>query len=242
MSILKVPANERGFADYSWLKANYSFSFANYYNPQKMGFGALRVLNNDTISQGQGFQTHSHQDMEIITIPLFGSIAHQDSTGTNGIIETGEIQIMSAGTGISHSEFNASKTQNLELFQIWIIPEKNGLKPRYDQAKFDPKDRQNQWQVVISPNPEKHEQIPKTLQIFQQSYFSLADLGTDQSLVYNFYNQKNGENGVYLIVIEGQIEIAGTEFGPKDAAEIIDQNSFEIKSKTDAKILVIETL
>jgi quercetin 2,3-dioxygenase len=145
-------------------------------------------------------------------------------------------------TGISHSEFNASKTQNLELFQIWIIPEKNGLKPRYDQAKFDPKDRQNQWQVVISPNPEKHEQSQKPLQIFQQSYFSLADLGTDQSLIYKFNSQKNTENGVYLIVIEGQIEITGTEFGPKDAAEITNTNSFEIKSKTNAKILVIETV
>ena len=148
---------------------------------------------------------------------------------------------MSAGTGISHSEFNASKTQNLELFQIRIIPEKNGLKPRYDQAKFDPKDRQNQWQVVISPN-QKHEQTQKPLQIFQQSYFSLTDLGTDQGLIYNFHNQKNTENGVYLIVIEGQIEIAGTEFGPKDAAEITNTNSFEIKSKTEAKILVIETI
>ena len=243
MSYLKIPANERGFADYGWLKANYSFSFANWYNPQKMGFKSLRVFNNDIVAAAEGFPTHGHENMEIVTIPLSGSIAHKDSTGSNGIIETGEIQIMSAGTGITHSEFNASQTEELELFQIWITPKKNGLKPRYDQAKFNPKERQNQWQVIVSPQPESHQQnYPKNqkpLQIYQETYFSLADLEGEKKLIYKFNNPKAG---VYLMVIEGQIEINQITLTKRDTMQIVDQNQFEITTKTKASLLVIETV
>ena len=239
MSIVKIPASERGFADYGWLQANYSFSFANWYHPQKMGFGALRVLNNDIVAPASGFPTHSHQNMEIVTIPLTGSIAHRDSTGTDGIIKTGEIQIMSAGTGISHSEYNASQNENLELFQIWIIPNQNGLKPRYDQATFDPQKRQNQWQIIVSPNPENYEGNNKPLKIYQESYFSLADLEAGKKLIYKLNNPKAG---VYLMVIDGEIVVEDIVLAKRDALEITSLDQFVILAKSSAKLLAIETV
>jgi quercetin 2,3-dioxygenase len=239
MSYKKISANERGQANYGWLQANYSFSFSNWYNPAKMGFGALRVLNNDTVAPAGGFPTHSHEDMEIITIPLSGSIAHKDSIGTDGIIQTGEIQIMSAGTGISHSEYNGSQTEKLELFQIWVIPNQYGLKPRYDQTKFDPKERQNQWQTIVSPNPENHKQTQKPLKIYQESYFNLADLQVGETLIYTLNNPKDG---IYLMIIEGEIEINEITLSKRDAVEITGENEIQITAKTQASILVIETV
>jgi len=243
MSYLKIPANERGFADYGWLKPAYSFSFSNWYNPNKMGFKSLLVLNNDIVAPAAGFPTHGHQNMEIITIPLRGSIAHKDSTGSDGIIQTGEVQIMSAGTGITHSEFNASQTEDLELFQIWILPEQNNLQPRYDQTAFNQEERQNKWQIVVSPNPENdqknYQQQQKPLKIYQQSYLSLADIEEGKKLIYNL---KNSQAGVYLMLIEGQIEINGTVLTKRDAMEITNETEFEITAQSKASVLVIETV
>ncbi len=145
-------ANERGFADHGWLHANHSFSFANWYDPTKMHFGLMRVLNDDVIAGGKGFGDHPHDNMEIVTILLSGAIAHKDNTGTDGIIRKGDVQIMSAGTGITHSEFNASKTEELNLFQVWIFPKLENIKPRYEQKTFDENDRLNKWQIVVSPD------------------------------------------------------------------------------------------
>lgn len=239
MSIKRIPESERGTSDHGWLKAKFSFSFANWYNPQKMGFGALRVLNNDRISGGAGFPTHYHQNMEIVTIPLRGAVAHKDSTGTDGIIKAGEVQIMSAGTGITHSEYNASKTEELELFQIWITPETIGLQPRYDQKDFDKTQKKNKWQVIVSPTPEKHEQSQEPIKIYQQAYFNLGDVEESKILEYKLNNPKHG---VYLMIIEGEIEVDGQKFEKRDTAEIRNIKSFKIKANKDAKLLAIEVV
>src|SRR5665811_894789 len=143
-------ASERGNANFGWLNSNHSFSFGHWYDPQKIHFGALRVLNDDVVKGGEGFGTHPHDNMEIVSIPLKGSLAHKDSTGTDGIIKTGDVQIMSAGTGIRHSEFNASKTEEVNFLQIWIIPKQQNIKPRYQQKTFNVSDRKNKWQTVVS--------------------------------------------------------------------------------------------
>ena len=239
MAIKKNPASERGAADHGWLKAKFSFSFADWHNPEKVRFGALRVLNNDRVIGGAGFPTHPHRDMEIVTIPLSGAVAHRDSLGTDGVIKTGEVQIMSAGSGILHSEYNASKTDELEIFQIWIIPEVRGLQPRYDQRGFDETERENKWQVVVSPTPEKHEQSQSPLKIYQQSYFSLTNLYAGNTLEYKL---NNPNHGVYMMIIEGEVRLSGQTFEKRDAAEIIDVESFSIKADSDAKLLAIEVV
>jgi len=152
IQIEKYPASERGYADHGWLKANHSFSFAQWYNPERIHFGALRVLNDDTVAPGMGFGTHPHDNMEIITIPLFGAVSHRDSMGNEGTIPAGEVQVMSAGTGVTHSEFNRNQNAELKLFQIWIIPNERNVTPRYDQYKIDPLSHQNRFAQLISPN------------------------------------------------------------------------------------------
>src|SRR5665647_1486243 len=184
-------ANERGFADHGWLRANHSFSFANWYNPAKVHFGTLRVLNDDLIAGGKGFGAHPHDNMEIVTIPLSGAIAHKDSTGTEGIISKGDVQIMSAGTGITHSEFNASKSEELNLFQVWVFPKVKNIKPRYEQKTFDEKDRVNKWKIVVSPD-EKDGGI----WINQDAVFSLSHAAKETSLIYK--NKFKG-NRIYLM-------------------------------------------
>jgi len=238
MSIKKILESERGSSNHGWLKAKFSFSFANWYHPEKMGFGALRVLNNDKIAPAGGFPTHSHSDMEIVTIPLKGAVAHKDSTGTDGIIKAGEVQIMSAGTGILHSEYNASETEELELFQIWVIPDTMNLKPRYDQRSFEEAERVNKWQIVVAPNPEKFtKQKQKPLKIYQEAYFSLTSLDATKTLEYKF---NDSQNGAYLMVVEGEVETEGENFRKRDAAEITNLENFEIKAKQDSKVLVVE--
>jgi len=237
MSIKRIPEAERGTSDHGWLKAKFSFSFANWYNPNKMGFGTLRVLNNDKIAAGTGFPTHPHQDMEIVTIPLKGGVAHKDSVGNDGIITAGEVQIMSAGTGIAHSEYNASKTDELELFQIWVLPEQQGLPPRYDQKSFDEKEQNNAWQVVVSADPSKHTQNQEPIKIYQQAYFNLANLDEGKSLGYVL---NNSQHGVYLMVIEGEVNLGEQTLGKRDAAEITNHDSFTITATSQARLLAIE--
>ncbi|MES1226213.1 MAG: pirin family protein [Bacteroidota bacterium] len=225
-------ASERGTADYGWLKANYYFSFAQHYNPAKMSFGLLRVLNDDTIAGGGGFPTHPHANMEIVTIPLTGGIAHKDSTGGQGIIKAGDVQVMSAGSGVQHSEFNASKTESSNLFQLWVFPKKRNIQPRYDQRTYDINDRVNKWQTVVSPI-----ETDAALWINQDARFSLTKLEAGKELTYT--NGFKG-NGVYLVVINGSVTVADNTLAKRDALGISDTDSFVIKASEDAELLAVE--
>ena len=173
------PAAGRGSADFGWLKAKQSFSFGRWYDPEKIHFGALRVLNDDIIQGGQGFGTHPHDNMEIVTIPLHGALAHKDSTGGNGIINAGDVQIMSAGTGVTHSEFNASKTEDAQTLQVWVFPKHQNIKPRYDQRSFSDTRQKNSWQVVVSPDEKDG-----ALWINQDAIFAVADVDAGNTLIY----------------------------------------------------------
>ncbi|MEO6488462.1 MAG: pirin family protein, partial [Ferruginibacter sp.] len=209
MKIAIQKASERGTANHGWLNAKYYFSFSNYHNPEKVHFGALRVLNDDIVAGGGGFPPHPHDNMEIVTIPLTGALAHKDNSGGAGIIKAGDVQIMSAGTGVQHSEVNESKTESVNLFQLWVFPKERNIKPRYDQRTFDINDRVNKWQVVVSPKEED-----KALWINQDSVFALTKLEAGRSL--NYENSFKG-NGVYLVVIKGSVKINDTILDKRDA-------------------------
>ena len=232
MKAVITKAADRGSADHGWLKPNHYFSFGGYRNDEKVHFGALRVLNDDWIAGGGAFPTHPHDNMEIVTIPFTGALQHKDSTGGSGIIKAGDVQIMSAGSGVEHSEANASATEPVTLFQIWVYPKINNIEPRYDQRSFNVEDRANKWQVVVSPVEEDN-----ALWINQDAKFSLANLDKDKSLVYK--NAFEG-NGVFLVVIDGEVEINGQLFSKRDAAAIEDANEFSIKANTDTQLLAIE--
>ncbi len=225
-------ASQRGSADYGWLKPNYYFSFSNFYDPSKVHFGLLRVLNDDLIAGGGKFHTHPHDNMEIVTIPLAGAVAHKDSTGGEGLIKAGDVQIMSAGSGVQHSEANASATDPLSLFQVWVFPKVKNIQPRYDQRTFDEAGRDGQWQVVVSPRKEDD-----ALWINQDARFSLANVKAGERLTY-----RNGftGNGVFLVVIDGSVKTAGTQLGKRDAIGIYDTDSFDVTATTDAYLLAIE--
>ncbi|MDP2067813.1 MAG: pirin family protein [Lutibacter sp.] len=228
-------AANRGKANYGWLDANYSFSFANYYDPEKVNFGALRVLNNDTIQGGMGFGTHPHDNMEIITIPLSGALKHKDSMGNKWIaIEAGEVQVMSAGSGLQHSEMNNSPNEEIELFQIWIFPDKNDVEPRYDQLKFDPSERKNKLQILVSSIDDD---VKNTLKIHQDALISSIDL--DENSDFN-YTLKSENHGLYVMVVEGEIDIENENLGKKDAIGISDAKSVNIKAKSASELLFIE--
>ncbi|ULQ55029.1 pirin family protein [Flavihumibacter rivuli] len=232
MKTIFHPAADRGHANFGWLDSYHSFSFGRWYNPEKVHFGALRVLNDDIVIGGAGFGTHPHDNMEIVSIPLSGALAHKDSTGTDGLINTGDVQIMSAGSGIQHSEFNASKTDPVNFLQVWVFPKLANIKPRYDQKTYNVEDRKNKWQVVVSPDEKDG-----ALWINQDSLFNLADLQVGKSLEYQ--PRFNG-NGVYFFVIEGEVEIAGQTLQKRDAVGVWDTNAMEVAAKTDARILAIE--
>ncbi|MEO8770464.1 MAG: pirin family protein [Ferruginibacter sp.] len=225
-------ASERGGANHGWLNAKHYFSFAGYHNPEKVHFGLLRVLNDDTIAGGTGFPAHPHDNMEIVTIPLSGALQHKDNAGGEGVIKAGDVQIMSAGSGVKHSEFNASKTEDATLFQVWIFPKVRNIKPRYDQRTYDINDRINKWQVVVSPNENDN-----ALWINQDARFSLTKLEAGKMLTYE--NAFKG-NGVYLVVVNGSVEIDGKQFSKRDAVGIADTDQFSIKASEDAELMAIE--
>lgn len=229
MNTIIHKSSERGKVNHGWLKANHSFSFANYYDPNKEQFGALRVLNDDIVEAGYGFGMHPHNNMEIVTIPLKGTLKHKDSTGNEGLIKAGDVQIMSAGKGIMHSE-HATADEDVNLFQIWVFPKVTNIEPRYDQRTFDINDSANKWQIVVSPD-EKHQ----ALFINQDAYFSLGNFDTATS----YHINKNG-NGVYLMVIEGEIEINGSVLANRDAIGITDAAKFDINILQPAKLLAVE--
>lgn len=226
-------ASQRGFADHGWLKATHSFSFANYYDNEKMHFGKLRVLNDDIVAPSRGFDLHPHQDMEIITIPLSGKLRHTDNTGNEDVISAGEVQVMSAGAGIWHSEYNASDTEDLNLFQIWIFTNKRKLKPRYDQKEFDRTERLDSWQLFVSPNGQSN-----SLSINQSAYISIIE--TKEDNLKNYQLKEQG-NGVYFMLIEGKIQIEEHLLEKRDAVGVWNfLDTVEIQFLENSKLLAIE--
>jgi redox-sensitive bicupin YhaK (pirin superfamily) len=225
-------AEKRGYADHGWLKAYYSFSFANYYNPENIHFGALRVLNDDTIDEGKGFGTHPHDNMEIITIPLSGELEHKDSMGNSGIISTGEIQVMSAGTGIQHSEFNKNQKEKLEVLQIWIFPNQKNVEPRYDQISLKSVQKENELYQIVSPNKDD-----EGVWIHQDAWVHLGNLSKNWT---GEYRLRGKNHGVYLFVIKGSISIGNHELYKRDSLGITETDNFKIEALSDSRILIIE--
>lgn len=232
MTLTIQRAGERGSGDYGWLKPNYYFSFGSYNNPQKVHFGLLRVLNDDFIAGGGAFPTHPHDNMEIVTIPFSGALQHKDSTGGKGIIKAGDVQIMSAGTGVQHSEANDSAKDPVTLFQVWIYPKKRNITPRYDQRTFNVLERINKWQYVVSP-----QEKDAGLWINQDARFAMTNLEAGKTLHYE--NAFKG-NGVYLVVINGSVELEENKLNKRDAVGIEDTEGFTITASEDAELLVIE--
>ncbi|NVJ88964.1 MAG: pirin family protein [Flavobacteriaceae bacterium] len=224
-------ANSRGFANHGWLKSYHTFSFASYNNPERMNFGMLRVLNDDVVQPKMGFGTHPHRNMEIISIPISGALSHKDSMENKRSIEVGEVQVMSAGTGITHSEFNDSSTKETNFLQLWIIPEKLEVEPYYNQKKFDAEGRKNKFQTLVSP---RTNQVEGSLPIHQQGYIAMADLDENKSLSYTL------NNGAYLFVIEGEVEVADEILEKRDALGLTDVNSVTIKANKNSKFIVID--
>jgi redox-sensitive bicupin YhaK (pirin superfamily) len=225
-------ANTRGHADHGWLNAYHSFSFASWYNPERIQFGMLRVLNDDTVAAGMGFGTHPHDNMEIITIPLEGDLAHKDSMGNAAIIKTGDVQVMSAGTGIQHSEFNPNADQCTKLFQIWLFPKYRNVEPRYQQITLDTAKQKNDFAQILSPNAED-----EGVWIYQDAWFYLSEFDTNTSKTLSL--KKEG-NGFYIMNIEGEIEVKGEKLEKRDAIGIWETNEIEIKANSNARFLVME--
>ena len=225
-------ADTRGNANHGWLNAYHSFSFANWYNPDRIQFGALRVLNDDTIAAGMGFGTHPHDNMEIITIPLEGDLAHKDSMGNSSIIKSGDIQVMSAGTGIQHSEYNPNENQQTKLFQIWLFPNKQNVTPRYEQITLNKEEQKNNFSQILSPSPENN-----GVWIHQDAWFYLSNFDKDFSKKLNL--KKEG-NGFYIMNIEGKIEVNGSTLEKRDAIGIWDTETININAITESKFLVME--
>ena len=224
-------ANTRGHNSFGWLNSFHSFSFGHYYNPERMHFGALRVLNDDTVAAGMGFGKHPHDNMEIVSIPLSGDLHHQDSTGRNEIIRQHDVQIMSAGSGIAHSEMNANKDQQVKFLQIWVMPKELNITPRYEQKSFKPEDRANQILTVVAPDNKD------AVWINQDAWFSLANFEAGKNDEY-FLRQM--DNGVYVFVINGTVTINDTVLNERDGLGIWDISSVKIEANTHTEFLLIE--
>lgn len=223
-------SEERGHANHGWLDARHSFSFASYYHPDKVHFGALRVLNDDIVAPAMGFSQHPHDNMEIITIPLSGALKHKDSMGNGSVIQQGEVQVMSAGKGVFHSEMNGSTTEPVNLFQIWIFPNKKDVEPRYDQITYELE--QDELVQVVSPTSED-----AGTWIHQNAWIHLGQLGENKELRYSLHDKNSG---VYILVIEGSISIAGEELTTKDAIGISEIEDVTLHASSDTRLLVLE--
>lgn len=232
MQTIYHAADSRGNADHGWLKSRHTFSFANYYDPQRMGFGALRVINDDFVTAGQGFGKHSHRDMEIISIPLLGKLAHGDSIGNEGVIETGEIQVMSAGTGIIHSEMNGDNEEAVKFLQIWVMPNKMNVEPRYQQIRMDDLMQPNTFNQVLSPNADD-----AGVWIHQNAWFSMGNFDKG---VTETYQLKDPNNGVYIFVISGKVVVNGNTLDTRDGLGVWDTKNFTMDVEDDAKVLLME--
>lgn len=232
MKTILHKSETRGHANHDWLNTRHTFSFANYYNPERVNFGVLRVLNDDWIAAGEGFGTHPHDNMEIITIPVAGVVEHKDSMGNHGIISAGEIQVMSAGTGIFHSEYNHEKTKALELFQIWVFPNKKNVTPRYDQISLADIEKVDEFYQILSPNPND-----QGVWIHQNAWFHMGDFSEGWE---GKYELKGKQNSVYFFVIEGNVTVAGQKLNRRDGLGVTEAESIDIKVNSLTKLLVME--
>lgn len=230
-SILHKSAS-RGDANHGWLHSRHTFSFANYYNPERMHFGVLRVLNDDVVAGGMGFGTHPHDNMEIISIPLEGDLEHKDSMGNTAVIKSGDIQVMSAGTGISHSEYNKNKDAAVKFLQIWLFPNKRNVTPRYDQITLKKEDRTNKLQQIISPNADD-----AGVWIHQNAWFHLGDFdkGHEQK-----YELKDKTNGLYIFVLSGEITVNDQALSARDGLGIWEISDVNFKASSNAEVLLME--
>ena len=226
-------ADTRGEANHGWLKSNHSFSFANYRNPERMHFGVLRVLNDDVVAQGRGFGTHPHDNMEIISIPLEGDLEHKDSMGNVAVIKKGDVQVLSAGTGISHSEYNKNANQEVKFLQIWLFPNQKNVTPRYDQITLKDATAKNKLAQILSPNADDD-----GVWIHQNAWFHMGDLEQGFSTTYQLKDAKN--NGVYAFVLEGDVTIGAQKLNKRDGYGVWDTKSFELKADSAAKVLLME--
>lgn len=224
-------ADSRGHANHGWLDSHHTFSFANYYDPSRMHFGALRVLNDDIVAGGMGFGKHPHDNMEIISIPLKGELEHEDSMGNKFAIKNNDVQVMSAGTGIFHSEYNKSKDEPVNFLQIWVFPKEKDIEPRYDQITYEPAQRINKWQRIVAPDSEE------AVSINQDAYFSLGKLEKDHSLDYTL--EREG-NGVYAFILEGDVTIEGQPLNKRDGFGLSETDKISVKADSDAEILLME--
>ena len=227
-------SDSRGFANHGWLKSHHTFSFASYQNPERMSFGALRVLNDDILQPKMGFGTHPHQNMEIISIPLKGALSHKDSMGNKRAIEVGEVQVMSAGTGLTHSEFNDSKTDEVNFLQLWIMPQELGVKPNYEQRIFSSEGKQNQLQTLVAPLDKLED---NALPINQQAYIYKSNLEAENTISLNV---KSNSNGFYIFVVDGEIEVANTTLDKRDAIGVLETEALEIKANINSELIIVE--
>ncbi|MBK9077412.1 MAG: pirin family protein [Flavobacteriales bacterium] len=226
-------ANSRGHADHGWLNSHHTFSFANYYDPERMHFGVLRVLNDDRVAPGKGFGTHPHENMEIISIPLEGDLEHKDSMGNVAVIRQGDIQVMSAGTGITHSEFNRNPDKEVRFLQIWVFPSRRGVTPRYDQITLDASERHNQLQQILSPDPND-----AGVWIHQNAWFHL---GTFDKGFQTTYTVKDKRNGVYAFVLKGDVTVQGTALNQRDGLGLWDTDAVSVMADSPgAELLLME--
>lgn len=225
-------SESRGDANHGWLHSKHTFSFANYYNPERMHFGVLRVLNDDTVAAGMGFGTHPHDNMEIISIPLEGDLEHKDSMGNTTVIKNGDIQVMSAGTGIQHSEYNKNKDKAVKFLQIWVFPNKKNVTPRYDQITLKLEDRHNKLQQILSPNADD-----EGVWIHQNAWFHLGKF--DKGIATDYVIKGKG-NGVYIFNLSGNLEVNGQSVETRDGFGIWDTDKINIKANTDSEFLIME--
>lgn len=232
MNTVLHKANTRGHANHGWLDSHHTFSFANYYNPERMNFGVLRVLNDDVVAGGRGFGTHPHNNMEIISIPLSGDLEHKDSMGTSAVIKEGDIQVMSAGTGVYHSEYNKNENQEVRFLQIWVFPNKQNVTPRYDQITLEQVESNNQFYQVLSPNRDD-----QGVWINQDAWFNLGKFEKGKGDTYKI-NKKG--NGVYTFVLDGEVTIEGQKLGKRDGFGLWNTDQFKLNADSDARVLLME--
>jgi redox-sensitive bicupin YhaK (pirin superfamily) len=233
MNMILHKADTRGHANHGWLDSYHSFSFAGYYDPERIHFGALRVLNDDTVAGGMGFGAHPHDNMEIISIPTSGDLEHKDNMGNTQVIRQGDVQVMSAGTGIQHGEKNHSSSQPVKFFQIWVFPKEKNVKPRYDQKNFSDSDKHNKLLTVVSPLGTNDGGV----QVHQDAWFSLGKLDKNTALDYELHKK---ENGIYAFVIDGDVTINGEKLNRRDGLEITGNDKLYITADSDAELLLME--
>ncbi|MCG6188542.1 pirin family protein [Maribellus maritimus] len=232
MKTILHQSETRGHANHGWLDSHHTFSFANYYNPERMHFGVLRVLNDDRVAPGKGFGMHPHDNMEIISIPLEGDLEHKDSMGNKAVIKEGDVQVMSAGTGVFHSEHNKNTNKEVKFLQIWIFPNAKNLTPRYDQISIRDVEKENTFYQILSPNEDD-----QGVWIHQNAWFHLGKFEAGKSETYQL---KDASNGVYAFVLDGEVEIAGQKLNKRDGFGIWDIESFQFKALENSRILLME--